>query len=74
MVGVMYVCLCKGITDSQIRDAVADGLTNYHQVRRSLGLSTQCGKCAMFARSVFDEAVTAIDSSLFYNADTRAVA
>lgn len=67
----MYVCLCKGITDTQIRTAVADGMTNYQEVRRSLGLSSQCGKCALHAREVFNGALTTttIDSSLFYNAD-----
>jgi bacterioferritin-associated ferredoxin len=68
----MYVCLCKGITDSQIRTAVADGMTNYHDVRRALGLSSQCGKCSLFAREIFSDAVAAVDSSLFYNADTQA--
>jgi bacterioferritin-associated ferredoxin len=49
----MYVCLCKGITDSQIRDAVAGGLTNYRELRQSLGLSSQCGRCAVEARQIF---------------------
>lgn len=70
----MYVCLCKGITDSQIRTAVANGMTNYHDVRRALGLSSQCGMCAVHARAVFDESLSVVDASLFYNADTRAVA
>lgn len=70
----MYVCLCKGITDSHIRTAVAEGLTNYRELRSALGLSTQCGKCALFAREIFNDALSTADSSLFYNADTRAVA
>jgi len=70
----MYVCLCKGITDSQIRAAVADGYTNYRELRSSLGLSSQCGKCGLHAKEVFNDALMSIDSSLFYNADTRAVA
>lgn len=70
----MYICLCKGITDSQIRTAVADGMSNYRELRLALGLSSQCGKCAVLAREVFNEALTATDSSLFYNADSRAVA
>lgn len=70
----MYVCLCKGITDSQIRSVVTEGMTNYHDVRRALGLSSQCGMCAVHAREVFNESLAAIDASLFYNADTRAVA
>ncbi len=70
----MYVCLCKGITDSHIRSAVADGMTNYRALRLALGLSSQCGKCAVYAREIFNDALAPVDASLFYNADTRAVA
>jgi bacterioferritin-associated ferredoxin len=52
----MYVCLCKGITDRQIRDAVADGAANLQQVRHRLGVARQCGKCACVAKSVIERA------------------
>lgn len=69
----MYVCLCKGITDSQIRNAVADGLTNYRELRQTLGLSSQCGRCAVEARQIFREACPPTPShsqhsQLFYSA------
>jgi bacterioferritin-associated ferredoxin len=69
----MYVCLCKGITDSQIRSAVADGLTNYRELRQTLGLSSQCGRCAVEARQIFREACppsinTHTNTQLFYSA------
>jgi bacterioferritin-associated ferredoxin len=64
----MYVCLCKGITDSQIRDAIADGKTNYRELRMALGLSTQCGRCAVHAREIFREETQGVhDSSLYYS-------
>jgi len=53
----MYVCLCRGITDGQIREAVAGGCCNYKQVRQSLGLATQCGKCACDAKGVVRKAL-----------------
>lgn len=65
----MYVCLCKGITDSQIRTAVGNGMTNYRELRLALGLSSQCGKCAVHAREVFREAIhPETHSSLYYAA------
>ena len=67
----MYVCLCKGITDSQIRRAVAGGMQKFCDVRESLGLATQCGKCGILAREIFHEAQQSSD--LFYSA-ARAVA
>jgi len=66
----MYVCLCKGITDSQIRNAVADGMTSYRELRQTLGLSSQCGRCAVQAREIFREALPSLhdNSHLFYSA------
>ncbi len=48
----MYVCLCKGITDGQIREAVQQGCDSLRDLRRELGVGGQCGKCARDAREV----------------------
>ncbi len=53
----MYVCLCKGVTDSQIRNAVDGGATNLRQVRKQLGVASQCGKCACLAKEIVSSAV-----------------
>ncbi|MCA1773294.1 MAG: bacterioferritin-associated ferredoxin [Halomonas sp.] len=53
----MYVCVCKGVTDHQIRQQVNDGARSFREVRESTGCATQCGKCACFAKSVTREAV-----------------
>ena len=64
----MYVCLCKGITDSQIRAAIEDGATSVRDVRHSLGVASQCGKCGILTREIVRE--TLLESSeeqdLFY--------
>lgn len=54
----MYVCLCKGVTDSHIRQAVATGADSLKQVSHRLGVARQCGKCAALAKSVISEART----------------
>ena len=51
----MYVCLCKGITDTQIRAAVEDGANSIREVRNSLGVASQCGKCGILAREIVRE-------------------
>ncbi len=51
----MYVCLCKGITDRQIKAAIDDGVCSMGQLRKTLGVATQCGKCAVSARELLAE-------------------
>lgn len=41
----MYVCLCYGVTDSQIREAIESGADSRAALRRKLGVGSQCGCC-----------------------------
>lgn len=50
----MYVCLCKGVTDRQIKEAVQDGATSLRQLRNCLGVTSQCGKCGVIAREILN--------------------
>ncbi|MCE0555836.1 MULTISPECIES: (2Fe-2S)-binding protein [Motilimonas] len=47
----MYICICKGITDKTIREAVATG-KSFSALKRELGLSAQCGVCVADAISL----------------------
>jgi len=64
----MYVCLCKQITDTQIRAAVQDGASSVRELRNTLGVASQCGKCGTLTREIVRE--TLMESSeaeqLFY--------
>jgi bacterioferritin-associated ferredoxin len=53
----MYVCLCRGITDQDIKNAVADGAGTYREVRDLLDLGTCCGRCAPEARAIISDEV-----------------
>ncbi|WP_086933531.1 bacterioferritin-associated ferredoxin [Agarilytica rhodophyticola] len=53
----MYVCLCKGVTDSQIREAVNNGAESMRAVREQLDVSSQCGKCACHVRDLVKDAL-----------------
>lgn len=55
----MYVCLCKGITDHQIKHAVAAGAQSFRDIRKNLGVGTQCGKCACFANGIIQDELKA---------------
>ncbi|PTU75814.1 bacterioferritin-associated ferredoxin [Pseudomonas mangrovi] len=59
----MYVCLCQGVTDGQIKDAIYEGCCSYRDVRETLGVGTQCGKCACFAKQVVRETLGDLQSS-----------
>ena len=51
----MYICICKAVTDSDIRGAVKDGTTSMRGLRDRLGCSGQCGKCARQVRQLRDQ-------------------
>lgn len=50
----MIVCVCKNVSDRQIRAAMADGATTVRAVRNQLGVSTCCGKCAPQVKGMVD--------------------
>jgi bacterioferritin-associated ferredoxin len=53
---VMYICICKNVTDGQIRKVVREkGVNNMRGLRKELGACDQCGKCALAARQVLRE-------------------
>jgi bacterioferritin-associated ferredoxin len=41
----MYVCVCHGITDRDIRRAAAEGVREVHELTMRLGLASGCGSC-----------------------------
>jgi Bacterioferritin-associated ferredoxin len=48
----MYVCICHGITDQQIREFFSGGDKTLFDLRRELKVGTQCGRCNCAARSL----------------------
>ncbi len=55
----MYICICKKVTDHQIRKAVFErGVSNVRQLRACLGACDQCGKCVRDAREIINDAIS----------------
>lgn len=54
----MYVCLCKAVTDREIRIAVSEGARTIHGLRKQLGCTGQCGKCKPQVRAILNEVVS----------------
>ena len=46
----MIVCVCKAVSDRQIRAAVNNGACCMRDIARDLGVGTCCGKCVPEAR------------------------
>jgi bacterioferritin-associated ferredoxin len=65
----MYICLCKSITDSDIKRELEAGATSLAEIQSSLGVASVCGSCACHAKDVVKQHHSSIQSdkhSLFY--------
>lgn len=65
---LMYVCLCRGITDQDIKDAVSNGAESYRVVRDLLDLGTCCGRCAPEARAIISDELSDIAARISFAA------
>ncbi len=52
----MYVCLCNGISDKKIRQAVRQfSPRSFQQLKKFIPVGNQCGKCVRAAREVMED-------------------
>ena len=52
----MYICVCQAVTDRQIREAAEGGARTLKDLRRDLGVTRDCGRCASCAQQCLHEA------------------
>ncbi len=55
----MYICLCKGVTEKQIRNQVLDGAVTYDEIQEHLEVGVCCGTCKDSAQEVIAETIGA---------------
>ena len=60
----MIVCVCRRISDQQIRQAAADGAHSLECLQFDLGVATQCGRCADCASRILCDARSASASGM----------
>ncbi len=41
----MYICICKAVTDTQLRTAIDEGVCTRRQLTHCFGVGKDCGKC-----------------------------
>jgi bacterioferritin-associated ferredoxin len=51
----MYVCVCKAVTDNQIKNAIAEGVCSRRQLFQCFGVGGDCGKCNKLVKELLDE-------------------
>lgn len=52
----MYICICNGHRDSDIRKAARAGLRSAPEIYARLGKPVRCGRCLEMAAKVIEEA------------------
>ena len=60
----MYVCLCNGVTENDIREAAAAGCRTMTERTMRTGAGAHCGCCVEMATQVLDEANAVIELPL----------
>ena len=51
----MYICLCHGITEAQIRVCIEAGARTLTDLQGQLGIATQCGSCVAHACEMLED-------------------
>lgn len=48
----MYVCVCNGITERQVRHAIEQGASSLSDLTEQLGVAAGCGSCVGFTEEL----------------------
>jgi bacterioferritin-associated ferredoxin len=64
----MYVCLCNGITDREIKQSIREGASSLQDLHDNLGVASQCGQCACLTQQLLDDTLQNLNSGLAYAA------
>ncbi len=51
----MFVCLCKSVTDHEIRNAVDEGVRSFAEMQERLEVSSVCGACTCEVKQIMQK-------------------
>lgn len=51
----MYVCICRQVTDKEIKSAIKNGCNTLDALSAELEVGTQCGSCCCHAEELLEE-------------------
>ena len=55
----MYVCICTGVTERDIAEAIDNGAQTLSDLQQELGATTGCGTCMEFTQDLLDQSLAA---------------
>lgn len=58
----MYVCICRRVTDKQVKDAVCQGARCLRDINTHVGTPIQCGKCCQFMKQVLQDTLSTLNN------------
>lgn len=50
----MYICICHGVTDQKIEQAIDNGSLTMKQLSAELKVGSQCGKCCQCTKKILN--------------------
>jgi bacterioferritin-associated ferredoxin len=50
----MYVCICHGLSEKRLQQAIQEGARSFEQLQSCTGVATCCGACEPCAREMLD--------------------
>jgi len=51
----VFVCICRAVSSTTVRDAIAEGARTVKQVAEACGASQDCGRCVVHVRALLEE-------------------
>ena len=51
----MYICLCHGVSDKKIEQAIDDGARSMRDLTKELKVGSQCSKCCNCTKKILNQ-------------------
>jgi len=58
----MFVCLCRGVTNQEVTNAVESGAWTSKQVANACGAGSDCGRCRRNLRAIIASTQFALET------------
>ena len=58
----MFVCICHGVTDTEINESIDQGLKTMRCLSGGLNVGTECGQCVKATKRILSTKLVDIDS------------